>query len=94
VARAQETGDEDGANVQRMAGWLAVRHDKGPRGRGAVLDFSLCVYPSGATMLAYQHPKTHARAEQVLNDYTEAERAFRALWEQGRRSIEEQPPQA
>jgi hypothetical protein len=44
--------------------------------------------------VGYQHSKTHARAEQVLNDYTEAERAFRALWEQGRRSIEEHPPQS
>lgn len=60
------------------------------RGKGAQLDLSLCVYASGFTVFSYQHTAANAETEQGLNGYTEAERAFRAIWDAAHRQAEEQ----
>lgn len=75
--------------------WLAAlpfvaRRDA--RGKGIQVNLSTCVYASGFTALSYHHDGANADSEQGLNGYTEAERAFRAVWEEARKRANETKP--
>ena len=75
-------------------GRLPFRAVRDPQGRSAAVELAIRVHPSGCTVLTYHDAAAHAPAEQQLNDYAEAERAFHALWERGRAFAAEHAPAA